>query len=70
MTWRPAETAPKDGTIFTGRVIDTRPYRWKAYSQEHVRRFGKAGRWQRMNNFGGWDNCELPDDWIPIEETP
>ena len=66
--WQPIETAPKD-VVIEGRVIDTRPYRWKSYSPQARRQMHKAGRWQRMNDYGGWENCDPPQDWLPIKEV-
>jgi len=40
------------------------PIRWKPYkptSQEV--RLGKMGRWQKMNEYGGWDNFHFGPDW-------
>ncbi len=37
------------------------PVRWRPYkptSQQFKR--GQKGRWQRMTEYGGWENCETP----------
>lgn len=58
--WRTdIENMPRDGTPF----FAVWPYtvRWKAYkpgSPQFAK--GIAGRWQKANGYGGWDNCEEP----------
>ncbi len=50
------------------------PVRWKPYSpkSEQFKR-GWKGRWQMMNEYSGWNNCEQPNmivddpDQIKIE---
>lgn len=40
------------------------PIRWRPYkpaSQELKR--GKMGRWQKMNEYGGWENFNMGADW-------
>ncbi len=56
---------PKDGSTFYGHVW--MPFRWKAYkpSSEQFRRMGLKGRWQAMNEYGGWDNAKAPNEWAP-----
>lgn len=73
--WSPIETAPKDGTPFYARHQS--PYRFQPYkpSSEQYRR-GQRGRWQTMNEYGGWENCPAPvGDWkahpdFPARTTP
>ena len=59
---------PQDGSTFYARYLT--PMRWKPYSpksQEFKR--GIKGRWQMMNEYGGWDNTRhLPDDWMTHDE--
>jgi len=66
--WQPSDTAPKDGSPFYARFLT--PMRFKLYSpksQEFKR--GPKGRWQAMNEYGGWDNCGYgPMDWISHED--
>ena len=40
------------------------PIRWLPYkpTSQEVKR-GKLGRWQKMNEYGGWENITLPTDW-------
>ena len=41
-------------------------YRYKKYSPKSMQyRMGLAGRWQEFNGYGGWDNCEAPNQWKP-----
>lgn len=58
--WRTdIENAPKDGTPFLAMWPHT--VRWKAYrpgSPQLAK--GIAGRWQKSNGYGGWDNCDEP----------
>lgn len=61
----PCPPAPRDGTIFY--VLHRFPMRWTAYkpSSEQARR-GVKGRWQRMNEYGGWENTDIePTEWEP-----
>lgn len=44
-----------------GYAVAIYPVRWKAYKPDGQRQMKKKGRWQRMNEYGGWDNCERPD---------
>jgi hypothetical protein len=41
-----------------GYAYDFYPVRWKAY--EHGAPTNKKGRWQRMKEYGGWENCDKP----------
>jgi hypothetical protein len=61
--WR-TDMPPQDGTPIYKRVIQ--PYRFLPYkpnSQQFKR--GEKGRWQMMNEYGGWDNCPHPigNEW-------
>lgn len=63
MTWR-TDTPPMDGTIIYRRIIGT--YRFQPYkkaSQQY--KSGIKGRWQEMNEYGGWENCPHPlgNEW-------
>lgn len=57
--WQPQHTMPRDGTAFYARHQS--PFRFQPYkpTSEQARR-GIKGRWQTMNEFGGWDNCHEP----------
>jgi len=40
------------------------PYRWHPYSPKSEQyRAGVKGRWQRMNEFAGWENAFPPNEW-------
>lgn len=66
---------PKDGSIFYIRQLSIFPCKWTPYkpSSEQVRKHGIMGRWQQMNDFGGWENVtmdggrhiEVKFDWRP-----
>lgn len=45
----------KEGYFHTFRPVKWKPYKPGAQTQ-------KAGRWQSMNEWGGWDNCETPEE--------
>jgi hypothetical protein len=50
---------PKDGTPIVMQVENVFRYLpYKPSSQQAKR--GDKGRWQEMNEFGGWDNCSHP----------
>lgn len=60
--------APKDRVIVATIRVPVRWHPYKPNSQE-VRR-GKFGRWQAMNEFGGWDNLypnKPPADWAELK---
>lgn len=64
VAWRSnIEDVPLDGSVVIVRAET--PFRWRSYSVKSEQfRKGIKGRWQRMNEFGGWDNCEHPvGDW-------
>lgn len=42
-------------------IVTVTPVRWKPYHAKHVAQTGQKGRWQRANEWGGWDNCEPPE---------
>ena len=68
--WFPMETAPKDKTIFYVKESYRVPFRWKPYRPKRQKiRHGVKGRWQEMNEYGGWVNSnKKPDKWQP--DTP
>jgi hypothetical protein len=65
--WQPIESAPRDGSVFYGVGYAQIPYRFKLYSpysQEYKQ--GIKGRWQRLDEYGGWNNTVTPpQNWIP-----
>jgi hypothetical protein len=57
--WRTDEM-PKDGTVIYRRIVQ--PYRFLPYKpNSRQAKRGKLGRWQVMDEFGGWDNCSEPN---------
>jgi hypothetical protein len=63
--------APKDRVIYAVIRIPVRWHPYKPNSQEVKR--GKMGRWQKMNEFGGWENLypdKAPDDWEEDQLRP
>lgn len=55
---------PLDGTPIYMRTVSV--YRFKPYkpSSQQFKR-GEKGRWQEMNEYGGWENCPHPlgNEW-------
>jgi len=47
-------------------------YRWLPYKPQHRKQSNKLGRWQKMNEYAGFENCEAPGtlypDPIPVAE--
>lgn len=60
--WRTDEP-PKNGTTIYMRVIQ--PFRFMPYKRESQQfKRGEKGRWQMMNEYGGWENCQpLGNEW-------
>ena len=55
---------PMDGTPIVRRVESVfRFLPYKPNSQQAKR--GEKGRWQEMNEYGGWENCNHPlgNEW-------
>lgn len=44
-----------------GYAVDIYPVRWQPYKPDGQRQMRAKGRWQRMNDYSGWDNCEKPN---------
>ncbi len=58
--WQHISTAPRDGRSFYGRVI--MPMRYLPYKKGHNE--DTDGRWQTVNEYGGWENTDhVPEDW-------
>jgi len=64
----PQGEPPKiDGKVF--QVVLSFPMRWKAYSPKSEQfRHGTKGRWQQMNEYGGWDNAPGAGRHFPFKE--
>ena len=64
---RPIEDAPKDGTDF--EVYVRQIWRWKTYKAGAPKELlAKGRRWQKLNQFGGWENTdEGPIGWVRDE---
>lgn len=64
--WRPmSEAARVRRGYIEARVACI--YRWQPYKPQAARQMKKAGRWQCIGEFGGWENATLPADgeWRP-----
>ena len=66
--WQPIETAPKDGTAFYSRFAT--PMRFLPYRPKSSQfKAGIKGRWQEMNDYGGWENTDTtPREWMARED--
>lgn len=68
--WR-NDTPPEDGTTILMRTVQFLRFKpYKLTSQQA--RAGIKGRWQQMNEFGGWENRPRPlgCEWSPATEEP
>lgn len=65
VTWQSIESAPKDGTPIDVRAVST--FRYQPYKpNSDQRRKGILGRWQTIDEYGGWNNCAEPQgEWRP-----
>jgi hypothetical protein len=45
-------------------------YRWKPYRPAHAKQSKKLGRWQKLNEYGGFENCEAPHGILRPEPLP
>lgn len=60
---KPIAEAPRDGTPLIVISIKTENMRYKPYLKgSPQQRRGIRGRWQVLNDYGGWMNCNEPDD--------
>lgn len=58
------DAAPRDGTGFY--VRSKTPMRWMAYKPAARQQGYPEGRWQELNEHGGWVNSERePTEWMP-----
>jgi len=67
--WKPISSAPMNGKPFYVREMV--PMRFKPYSKNSKEfKRGIKGRWQRMTDYGGWENCSdsMPSEWCTNEE--
>jgi len=46
--------------IKEGYILDFYHVRWRPYKPDGKRQMKRAGRWQRMNDYGGYENCDAP----------
>jgi len=46
--------------IREGYVLVGGPVKWMPYKPQGAKHTKRKGRWQAMNEYGGWDNCETP----------
>lgn len=64
--WR-SDAPPTDGSVFYGHTWS--PYRWHSYSERsEQRRRGIKGRFQTMNDWGGWENAKPPAEWATKQQ--
>jgi hypothetical protein len=57
--WRPTSEAPeRSGMTIYVRSIEV--YRFHPYKPDGQRQMGRPGRWQKLNDYGGWDVADLP----------
>lgn len=66
--WR-NDKPPEDGSTIAMRTVQYLRFKpYKPTSQQA--RAGIKGRWQQMNEWGGWENCPRPLglEWQPFSE--
>lgn len=68
---RPISEAPMDGREFYAIGVYQVPYRFKLYkpSSNEFKR-GIKGRWQKMNEYGGWDNTDQEPSSFALSTLP
>lgn len=64
-TWEGPNTAPKDGTIIKGKDSSGEEhfYVYRRYKPKGAEQMGVDGRWQKLNEYGGWNNTIAPTVW-------
>ena len=50
----------REPDIREGYVLLGGPVKWMPYKPQGAKHTKRKGRWQAMNEYGGWDNCETP----------
>jgi hypothetical protein len=50
----------REPDIREGYVLVGGPVKWMPYKPQGAKHTNRKGRWQAMNEYGGWDNCETP----------
>ena len=65
--WADISTIPERPGYYNVRSVTT--YRWQPYK---IPQNGRKGRWQAANEWGGWNNAQLPfgGDWTPNPPAP
>ncbi len=48
-----------------GYIFSCQPVRFLPYKPDGRRQRGKRGRWQVLNEYGGWENCADPPYIMP-----
>ena len=56
--------------ITHGYALELRPVRWLPYKPDGRRQMKQRGRWQEMNEYGGWGNCKTPNEIWPGGTAP
>lgn len=66
--WTPGAPPPEAGLVMV-RWSNKQMWRWKEYktgAPKHL--LAKGGRWQRLNDYGWWENADPdiePEEWRP-----
>lgn len=60
------ENPPESGEIIYG--LNYGPMKFTHYKPAARKQGYPKGRWQEMNEYGGWDNCKAPDQWKTREQ--
>lgn len=64
------EIANGKNCLTNGYAFDCYPVRFLPYKPDGKRQMGKRGRWQTLNEYGGWDNCSDPEYILPGPVNP
>ena len=66
--WRNGSPPPEAGMVVV-RWRNQQVWRWKKYKPGAPKNLlAKGGRWQCLNDYGGWENVAPgiePDEWSP-----